>query len=104
MYQNYDEHSFLIEQRHEDIKKIAGQVECVHEIMHDIQLLTTEQGHMVTTIESQVESAHDYVADGTQQLSIANTHHSKQRSWFCCLLGLVLTILAVAVVGFKYLF
>lgn len=85
----------LLEEREQHIRQLESDILDINEIFRDLGTLVHEQGAVVDTIESNIERASGNVESGTEQLQQAATYQRKARKKMCCLVSILLVILAV---------
>lgn len=83
-----------IEDRHKRIVEIERDVMEVSEMFKDLKLLVDEQDEKITTIADNISSTKDQTIAAHGQLVQAEVLQSKARSRKCCLLFIILGILA----------
>jgi len=92
-----DYHDTIIREREMGIKEIQKSVVEVNEIFRDLGSLVAEQGHMIDSIESNIEMAVDTTTKGTEEITKASNYQRKSRTKLCCLALIIVIILAVVV-------
>eukprot|EP01114_Cavostelium_apophysatum_P015761 TRINITY_DN4364_c0_g1_i2.p1 TRINITY_DN4364_c0_g1~~TRINITY_DN4364_c0_g1_i2.p1 ORF type:complete len:319 (+),score=63.04 TRINITY_DN4364_c0_g1_i2:205-1161(+) len=85
----------LIEERDRDIVEIEKTVGEVNEIFRDLSTLVVEQGQMIDSIESNIESAVHDTDRGVEEIEKANNYQKKSRTKLCCILLIITLLLAV---------
>eukprot|EP01117_Protostelium_nocturnum_P002071 TRINITY_DN12712_c0_g1_i1.p1 TRINITY_DN12712_c0_g1~~TRINITY_DN12712_c0_g1_i1.p1 ORF type:complete len:270 (-),score=52.92 TRINITY_DN12712_c0_g1_i1:40-849(-) len=86
--------SAIIEERNEDIRKLEKDMQQLNEVFIDVARIIDEQGHMITTIEDNTFHAANNTEEGTNQLRQASTYQRSSRSKLCCLLLILVLVLA----------
>jgi len=87
----------LILDRDKDIRDIERQVVEVNEIFRDISTLVVEQGQMIDSIESNIESGVQNTTKGVEDIQKASKYQRSSRNKLCCLALIILIILGVAI-------
>ncbi|KAL4236640.1 Syntaxin-12 [Mactra antiquata] len=76
----------MIQERESAIKQLERDIVDVNQIFKDLGMLVHEQGEVLDSIESNVESAQIHVEKGTGELRTAVEYQSKARRKKCCLI------------------
>jgi len=84
-----------IEQRHEDVLRLERQVREVYELFKDLAVLVDIQQDSLDVIEKHIKSAKDYAARGEEHLKQGEIYQTQARKRQCCILLIVLVVLAV---------
>ena len=71
--------AYDIEERCEEIKKLAKNVKELYKLMEDISHVIKLQGEKIDSIGDHVRSAKDYTAQGVVNLELAQKHHKSYR-------------------------
>lgn len=90
-----------IKDRHEQIINLENDMMDLNEMFIDIQLLVSQQGETLDTIESHIDRTDRYVEDATENLIKANKLQKKSR-WkkvlFWCVIAIVVGIIVTVIV------
>jgi len=89
-------HDQIVE-REEAIKEIESTMLEVNEIYRDLNTLVIEQGNALDNIESNMSQTENNVDSGVEQLRKASRYQKKGRNKMCCMLGILVIVLAVIV-------
>jgi len=93
----------IILDRERDIREIEKNVIEVNEIFRDLSALVVEQGSMIDSIESNIESSVEHTSKGAEELVKASKYQKSSRNKLCCLL-LIITVIVAALGLFVWLF
>lgn len=85
--------------RARDVALLVRSLNEVAAMMNDLAALVQEQGEMLDSIESNVESAQTYIKKGNENLRSAIALQKKTRKCYCCLLCIVIIIVIVLIAG-----
>lgn len=86
-----------IRDRHRDIVQIEKSLQELQQLFVDMSLLVTEQGEMIDSVETNIESAIAYVGQGRVQLKKANKWQRRNRK--CIIAMIVLSVVAAAIIA-----
>lgn len=84
-----------IESRHLDILKLEHQVLEIYELFRDLATLVDLQQESLDVIENRIIKAKNYTEKAEVELNEAEEYQKKARARRCCLLFIVLGVLAV---------
>ena len=84
-----------IEARHLDILKLEHQVLEIYELFRDLATLVDLQQESLDVIENRIVKAKNYTEKAEVELNEAEEYQKKARARRCCLLFIVLGVLAV---------
>ena len=84
-----------IESRHLDILKLEHQVLEIYELFRDLATLVDLQQESLDVIENRIIKAKNYTEKAEVELNEAEEYQKKARARRCCLLFIVLAVLAV---------
>ncbi|XP_017335412.1 syntaxin-12 [Ictalurus punctatus] len=90
----------LIKERETNIRQLEADIMDVNQIFKDLAVMIHDQGDIIDSIESNVESSEVHVERGTEQLQRAAYYQRKSRKRMCILalvLSLVVTIFAIII-------
>jgi len=87
-----------IQDKYKDIQKLEKSVQIVHQMFVDLQMMVQAQGEMLDNIELNIQDAKDYMKKANVQLGKAKKSHQVYRKYKCCLLMILLVIVAIAVI------
>ena len=96
-YLLYDEQ--LIDNRNNEIKKIANDVVEVNGLYQDINNLVVYQSDILNNIEYHVEQANVNIEKGVEQIIIAKQHQRCTRKCYCWIAIIVLVLCAIVVIS-----
>jgi t-SNARE complex subunit (syntaxin) len=94
-FQAYDLES--IRERQQGIQQIERNVTELSDMFQDLQMLVAQQQESLDTIESNIQATKDETDRGLGELQEAEKLQRSARKRQCCILFIVLTILAVFV-------
>lgn len=83
--------------KYQDVLALEASVAEVHQMFLDLALLTEQQGELLDQIETQVKAASDYIEEGNKELTSAIEIQKSIRSKQCCIIVIVLAIIAIVV-------
>ena len=90
-----------LEERHKDILAIEKSVTDVNMLFKNLNLMVTQQGETLDSIEQNIEQVEVHVEEGKKQLNEAVENQSKaRRKKFCCfgIIGAAVVILIIIIV------
>merc|ERR1719336_1220254 len=91
----FDSHLEELEQREEAIHRMADDLQDLHEMHQDLNMLVNEQGDAVEVLASNVEHAKEDVQAGVVHLDHAARHQRAYRKKMCIMLMIVLIMAVV---------
>jgi len=94
----------IIAERDEDIKQLETQMKGLQEVFVDVATMIQEQGVMLNTVEDNVEVAVNKTTEGVAELKQASEYQKSARNKMCCILLLVVLILAALGIVFGVIF
>lgn len=86
-----------IEQRQHSILELERQVKDIFELFKDLSVLVDEQQESLNVIETRIQSSLQHVEKGEVQVEEADRYRRQARNRQCCLLVIVVCIVAVIV-------
>lgn len=90
------DHGLILDQE-ERIKRIEGDILDVNQVMRELGALVHQQAESISNIENNIESVHDHVELGTQELLKASNYQSKFRRKLCVLLSIAITFVIILI-------
>jgi t-SNARE complex subunit (syntaxin) len=87
-----------IEERYQDIISLEENIRKMHDMFLHLSVLVHSQIEMLNNIETNVDTAANYVEKGVGALQKAKEHQTRSRYKMFCLLVIVLVVLVVIVV------
>ncbi|CAI9097587.1 OLC1v1034056C1 [Oldenlandia corymbosa var. corymbosa] len=90
-----------IQERHDAVKEIERNLNELHQVFLDMDVLVKTQGAQIDDIESAVQRASSFVSDGRQQLETARKHQKNTRKWTCFAIILLLIIILIVVLSIQ---
>merc|ERR1712018_258338 len=96
MQEEYDMEQ--LEERVRAFKQLESDILDVNTIFKDLATLVHDQGEVIDSIESHVESSHVRVQEGSEQLSQAEAYKNKARKKKI-ILGIILLIVLAIIIG-----
>ncbi|XP_011422089.3 syntaxin-7 isoform X2 [Magallana gigas] len=89
----------MLHEREAAIKQLESDITDVNQIFKDLGMLVHEQGEMLDSIETTVESSQGHVESGQKQLLLASSYQSKARRKKCiCVVILVVVLAVIAII------
>jgi len=88
----------IIREREEGIKEIEKTVVEVNDIFRDLSALVAEQGSMIDSIESNIETSVVHTSKGVEELQKASTYQKKSRTKLCILLLIIALVVATIII------
>jgi t-SNARE complex subunit (syntaxin) len=85
----------IIEERHLEILKLEQQVLEIYELFRDLATLVDLQQESLDVIETRIQHAKNYAEKGEAELYEAEDYQRKARNRKCCILIVLLAIVAV---------
>lgn len=92
----------LVNQRDEEITRIAKSIEELAQIFRELAVLVIDQGTILDRIDYNMENAVEHVKEGVKQLEQAEEHQKNSMATKCILLLVVLIIIMVAILSWKH--
>ena len=95
-----DFQEMLITEREDGIRQIEQGISMLNEIFRDLGTMVNEQGHMIESIEGNVQNTLTSTRDASRELVQANKYQKSARNRACMLLiilAIVLTVVLLAV-------
>lgn len=86
-----------IEQRHAQIRQIENDIVEVAEMYKDLSAMVDEQQVAIDLVEERITSTRDQTEKAHQELQQAEQYQKAHRKKMCCVLFLVLGVVAAAV-------
>ncbi|KAL6009035.1 hypothetical protein ACLOJK_022262 [Asimina triloba] len=80
-----------IQDRHDAAKELEKSLVELHQVFLDMAVMVEAQGEKMDDIEHHVNSAANYVAEGTGKLRSAKEYQKSSRKWLC--IGLILLLI-----------
>ena len=97
-----DDTSALVDERDEEIVKIAKSIEELAGIFKELSAMVIDQGTVLDRIDYNMEQTIDHTKDGMEQLKKAEDHQKNSLSIKCIILLCFLIFLLVVVLIFKH--
>lgn len=94
-----DFQEMLINEREDDIRQIEQGISELNEIFRDLGTMVTEQGHMIESIEGNVQNTLTSTRDASRELVQANKYQKSARNRACMLLIILAIVLAVVLLA-----
>lgn len=88
----------LMREREEELRKLESDIMDINEIFTDLGLMIREQGEVIDTIESNVETAAANVEEGTNQLHKAHEHRMSARKKKCIIIVIVSVVIVIIII------
>ncbi|KAF8459103.1 t-SNARE [Terfezia claveryi] len=97
-----DFQEMLINEREADIRQIEQGISELNEIFRDLGTMVNEQGHMIESIEGNVQNTLTSTRDASRELVQANKYQKSARNRACMLLIILAVVLAVVLLAVSY--
>ena len=92
----------LVNQRDEEITKIAKSIEELAQIFKELAVLVIDQGTILDRIDYNMENAVEHAKEGVKQLHKAEEHQKANLAIKCIVVLVILNIIMVAIVVWKH--
>jgi syntaxin 16 len=92
----------VIDQRNEEIVKIAKSIEELAQIFRELAVLVIDQGTILDRIDYNMENAVEHAKQGVEQLNKAEEHQKNSMSVKCIILLVVLIAIMVGILAWKH--
>lgn len=92
----------LVNQRDEEITKIAKSIEELAQIFKELAVLVIDQGTILDRIDYNMEHAVEHAKEGVKQLEKAEEHQKKNLAIKCIILLIILIIIMLGVLIWKH--
>lgn len=92
----------MVNQRDEEIVKIAKSIEELAQIFKELAVLVIDQGTLLDRIDYNMETAVTHAKQGVEQLDKAEGHQKKNLAIKCILLLVLLNIIMIGVLVWKH--
>merc|ERR1719482_1277899 len=84
-----------IQERHRDITRLETSIAELHQLFLDMSVLVEAQGELLDQIEYTVGQSVNYTGKAVEELRTASKYQKKVRKKMCCVICLILVIVAV---------
>ena len=91
-----------VNQRDEEIQKIAKSIEELAAIFKELAVLVIDQGTILDRIDYNMENAVEHAKEGVEQLVIAETHQKNATPFRCIVVLILLIILMLGILIWKH--
>ncbi|KAI8391001.1 t-SNARE [Radiomyces spectabilis] len=90
-----------VQERHEDIKRLAKSIQELSEMFNEMQYLLENQAHVLDTIEASSYDVVNHLEQGNQHVSnaIKSAKATRRKKWICFSIFAVIIIIVVIVVA-----
>jgi hypothetical protein len=92
----------LVNQRDEEITKIAKSIEELAQIFKELAVLVIDQGTILDRIDYNMENAVEHAKEGVKQLYKAEEHQKKNLAIKCIILLVILNIIMICILVWKH--
>ncbi|KAF9207181.1 Plasma membrane t-SNARE, secretory vesicle fusion [Haplosporangium sp. Z 27] len=89
-----------VQSRHDDIKKIERTIIELQQLFNDMEMLVTEQGVVLETVEGNVQQTDNHLEEGNVQVdtAIASARSARKKKWICLGVSLIVVVAIVFIV------
>ncbi|RUS19982.1 t-SNARE [Endogone sp. FLAS-F59071] len=89
-----------VQDRHEDIRKLAKTIEELSQLFQDMAAIVEQQGKMVDQIEVNTEVAVSELEKGNKELTVAVTtaRATRNKRWICLAIAIVVLIIIILLI------
>jgi syntaxin 16 len=91
-----------VNQRDEEIMKIAKSIEELAQIFKELAVLVIDQGTILDRIDYNMEHAVEHAKEGVKQLAKAEEHQKKNLAIKCIILLVLLNIIMICILAWKH--
>lgn len=82
-----------VEHKHVDVLQLEKNINELHQLFLDMDILTSRQGELIDDIESNINTTNSNVVKSTKNLSEAKEFQKKTRSKMCCFMITAIVVL-----------
>lgn len=97
-YADLEDETLQVEQREREVRQLESDIVGINDIFRDLATLVNEQGEIIDSIESNVETAATRVETGNKQLERAVVYKRCSRKLTCAIVSILIGVLIAIIV------